>query len=900
MPPPTYITNEVGVQRNLLSFEDADPTGSFDNLAVFNLAIDSIPATGGTLYIPPGTYLISAPIVITRGNIRIVGDDLNLTTIKCARSTGNPAFNTVSTGQTVAAIFAIVGASNVTVQGITFDAQSNNRQCNGLIAVPTGTNGNGTRCTNINFLYNKVKLMPNVPSYAIWGQRTNDFVVVGNQIDCNQVQDALKNVTVQTPVSVTDVGTGTTVTVTTSGAHGLLYGQAFQLVSPITPSAYRNLTAGQSAWIVSNVVSGTVFQFVNTTSGNGAAANLTNALAGGVGDQQGIELFGCTRGLVEDNTVSNVGNIGILCQSISSVTADNECKSIRVVNNQIDHCQTGMGATGSAGSFGVSGMRDISYGNNNITDFYQHGIRFFCSNNWVPFEDIIVSNNTVRGPQIGASGHGTSPYNVNSVDSMSGISVDMQNPAVTGGLTALTFAGGVISGTVTANTGTVSTIIETTTAGTYVVTMSGAMSNQTLQPGQNVTLTGTTGARFDGTFPVVNLLTAASVASTVAFQIQTTAALASASAGTVTARYFEVGTEIALSGQTVAAGPNYIGTYTVATTPAANQFTVVTGQPITTSPATTLGAVTPLTQCRSFTVNANTFADMPLWGTRASIFAGFASGVVFSDNQVNNNAATAANSSLTTSKGVVINVCSRIDLNQNTIVGARANAVDVILSREVHGRGNKFMNWNGGGVGNPGVLFELGSQSALWYDNTFKLEKGSFVSAGAITNVDFNSGGVSSLFNADSTCYYIYADVTGSNRYMQEAASGTFNMFSNNQTYASTSAASITPDFNGYPTTLILDMTNLNTLTQAFTINNPLNSVRGSRLLVYLRQDGTGTRTVAWGTAYRTAAGIATASSWNTAFVPTNGAASTRATAEFLCADGGVFVSADAAAAAWF
>lgn len=87
----------TGAVVNVLDF-GADSTGVADSAAAIQAAIDSLPAStasgdpasyktgGGTVYLPKGTYLISAPIELTH-NISLVGDGSDSTIIKTSGNT---------------------------------------------------------------------------------------------------------------------------------------------------------------------------------------------------------------------------------------------------------------------------------------------------------------------------------------------------------------------------------------------------------------------------------------------------------------------------------------------------------------------------------------------------------------------------------------------------------------------------------------------------------------------------------------------------------------------------------------------------------------------------------------------------------------------------------------------
>lgn len=87
----------TGAVVNVLDF-GADSTGVVDSAAAIQAAIDSLPAStasgdpasyktgGGSVYLPAGTYLISAPIALTH-NVTLFGDGSDSTIIKTSGNT---------------------------------------------------------------------------------------------------------------------------------------------------------------------------------------------------------------------------------------------------------------------------------------------------------------------------------------------------------------------------------------------------------------------------------------------------------------------------------------------------------------------------------------------------------------------------------------------------------------------------------------------------------------------------------------------------------------------------------------------------------------------------------------------------------------------------------------------
>ena len=70
----------------------ADPTGAADSTAAINAAYAAIPATGGILYFPTGTYKVTATLTTWAKSITVMGDGWNASTI----ANNSPTLDTVA------------------------------------------------------------------------------------------------------------------------------------------------------------------------------------------------------------------------------------------------------------------------------------------------------------------------------------------------------------------------------------------------------------------------------------------------------------------------------------------------------------------------------------------------------------------------------------------------------------------------------------------------------------------------------------------------------------------------------------------------------------------------------------------------------------------------------------
>jgi hypothetical protein len=126
----------------------ADPNGVNDSTGAFLRAIDETP-TGGVLVIPWGTFLLSPGLVITRSDIRIVGNG----TIKCSDTTSG--------------IFITWTGSRVSFEGITFDGADKTRAL--FYSGNQNEDWSFTRCT--------VKAVSNGTGRGIATNTTDCFIV---------------------------------------------------------------------------------------------------------------------------------------------------------------------------------------------------------------------------------------------------------------------------------------------------------------------------------------------------------------------------------------------------------------------------------------------------------------------------------------------------------------------------------------------------------------------------------------------------------------------------------------------------------------------------------------------------------------------------------------------------
>jgi hypothetical protein len=60
----------------------ADPTGAADSAAAFQAAVNAMPAAGGVIYFPAGTYRVNSTVTVTQAGVYLAGDSKSASVIK--------------------------------------------------------------------------------------------------------------------------------------------------------------------------------------------------------------------------------------------------------------------------------------------------------------------------------------------------------------------------------------------------------------------------------------------------------------------------------------------------------------------------------------------------------------------------------------------------------------------------------------------------------------------------------------------------------------------------------------------------------------------------------------------------------------------------------------------------
>ena len=108
---------------NVVTQYQADPTGTSDSTAAIQAALDDVPATGALVYLPAGTYLISAALTV-KANTTIQGDGDGATIITQSSTTANGLQGTDGQYLTVSDLW-LQGPSSGSGVGILFDISAN-------------------------------------------------------------------------------------------------------------------------------------------------------------------------------------------------------------------------------------------------------------------------------------------------------------------------------------------------------------------------------------------------------------------------------------------------------------------------------------------------------------------------------------------------------------------------------------------------------------------------------------------------------------------------------------------------------------------------------------------------------------------------------------------------------
>lgn len=165
----------VAERDAILSF-----TSTTDVAPYIQAGIDALEAAGGgVLFFPPGLYIVGTALHVQSDDIYLVGSGKENTIVR--PKVGWVAV-TLGSGASLSGVINFCGVDYFGCTGFFVDGFTNSIDCNGIIAVPTGTNGAGTICTNGYIRDNKVKIKLD-ENYHIWTLRGQYIEISGNYCD---------------------------------------------------------------------------------------------------------------------------------------------------------------------------------------------------------------------------------------------------------------------------------------------------------------------------------------------------------------------------------------------------------------------------------------------------------------------------------------------------------------------------------------------------------------------------------------------------------------------------------------------------------------------------------------------------------------------------------------------
>ncbi len=113
----------------------ADLTGVADSAAAVNAAIAALPAAGGTIVFPPGTYLLTSPIVVNKHGVQLIGAGVGATLLVFTLAGwAAPASAEAARAAIEFANVAGINPTGIVVEGFNINARGNTGQAGMKIA----------------------------------------------------------------------------------------------------------------------------------------------------------------------------------------------------------------------------------------------------------------------------------------------------------------------------------------------------------------------------------------------------------------------------------------------------------------------------------------------------------------------------------------------------------------------------------------------------------------------------------------------------------------------------------------------------------------------------------------------------------------------------------------------
>lgn len=158
-----------GASINVLDY-GASGNGTDDNTTAFTNALTAL-SSGGTLYIPAGTYIVNSQITVPYGNIKIEGEGIGNTIVKIKAN---------FTDQTD--LFAFASLDNVEIKDITFNGNIDNQGITG--ATDNKQNAISLTGTSSNYLITNCEFVDWGKDGIYIGSSSNKRIsIIGNLFD---------------------------------------------------------------------------------------------------------------------------------------------------------------------------------------------------------------------------------------------------------------------------------------------------------------------------------------------------------------------------------------------------------------------------------------------------------------------------------------------------------------------------------------------------------------------------------------------------------------------------------------------------------------------------------------------------------------------------------------------
>lgn len=342
--------------------------GVTDDVTAIQAAINSLPATGGTVYFPRGTYRITSMVEITKDNVQLIGERGAVLRL---------ADGVVGSVPNGAMVYAFQ-RRNITIHGLTLDGNKANNDIN-------DNWGNGIRildCQRVRIAHNHV--------YNV----SRDGITIEDYTRITAL--ALGNEDIQIHHNLV---TGSGATSQTTGGEGIIVVQGNRITidhNICSGNKYRGIeietlaTTGLYRGLVNVTVTGNVCNS-NLYAGIGTNGSSRLAITGNICEnnaEYGIRLNNATviQSALCTITGNRVNGVGVTLYGIS-------------VENYEEVTVTGNTVAGCRDNLYLSGVRDVLITGNLISGALRNGINFLNGTN----QNLTFVGNLVRASSQSAS-----------------------------------------------------------------------------------------------------------------------------------------------------------------------------------------------------------------------------------------------------------------------------------------------------------------------------------------------------------------------------------------------------------------------------------------------------------------------------------------------------------------